>query len=474
MSFTPPVNGDSDAPRSGMLSTNSNLFFKISSVPQFPFIHTPFDVTISLLDDKGKVPSDVQDLHFSLSLVEDLPIPQSGSDFSHLLNLQKDIDHTFDAKGCCRLSLSFCVLSAAYDCRKFILLAQQGSIFGTSTPMMSVRYRLESPTSISPIIWFKDRGGKKNCVEVPVRLRSPEGVNVTRVNCPIKVELIYADGESVPDQSLLEIINRESRSLMISSQSGECLLRIRIKEVSMRHKGKLFALKISPDILKAPSTKEISSTVSRFIEVRSKIAGLSAPSITSISNPQQFRPPVPPFPKKRKAGELSETSNTYSHPPVPAISSFHPLPALPSIKKMCTSFESRAISFDQHQPYEDDVPNLPPSASTAWILELAHRLEKLKWKIIGLEATPSDPYQTARPVYEMSNPNEELNEIISQCYAQTQTLPRNLENQSPASTLETSEDEDIDFRDLIYPFFDAKLPENSLSFDEFDSCSLSI
>jgi len=431
------------------------------------------------LDDKGKIPSDVQDLHFTLSLVEDLPNPQNASDFSHLLNLQKDIHYTFDTNGCCRLSLSFCELSAAHDCRKFVLLAQHGSLIGVSTPMMSVRYRLESQTSMSPIIWFKDRGGKKNCIEVPVRLVSSQGTNVTGVYCPIKVELIYSDGESVPDQSLLDL--RESRLLI---QNGICSMRIKIKEVSMRHKGKLFALKISPDILKAPNTKEISCTVSSFIEVRSKIAGLPTASITSIPTFQQFHPlpPIPSLPpiplapvsKKRKVDqsecELSETPY-YSDSSVPAIGSFHPTPApLPSTKKLRFD-EPQADSFDLDQSSVDDLPNFPPSTTPSiqsWLVSLAHRLEQLKWKVIGLEVNRSDPSQTPRQVYEMSNPNDELDELISQCYALTHpTFPRDLESQSPASTLETSEDEDNEdiFQDLVQPFFDADFPENSLSFD---------
>lgn len=183
------------------INSNSNLYFKVSPVPEFPFIHTPFNVTISISDDKGKIPWEVEDLHFSLSLVENSPHPLDGSDYSHLLNLQPHHQYSFDSNGCCRLSLSFCELSAAYDCRKFILLVQSGSVFGVSTPMTSVQYRLQSSSLIqTPIIWFKDRGGKKNCIEVPVRLISSNGENVIGQIVPITVQLIYADGEPVADQ----------------------------------------------------------------------------------------------------------------------------------------------------------------------------------------------------------------------------------------------------------------------------------
>jgi len=458
----------------GMPHTHSNLFFKVSPVPEFPFLNKPFNVTISLLDDKGKVPYDIQDLHFTLSLVEDLLDPHNSSDFSHFLSLSTDNQYSFDTNGCCRLNLCFCELSAMHDCRKFILLVRYGSIFGVSTPMMSVRYRLESdPTISSPIIWFKDRGGKKNCIEVPVRLVSSEGINATGLIVPISVELIYADGESVPDQNLLEI-NRDGRLLMISNQTGECLLRIRIKEVSMRHKGKLFALKISPDILRAPHTKDISCTVSRFIEVRSKIAGLSFSSSTlnptdNRSCQQMTSAPnsLPSIPMKRKN---DQSDSEFAHNPiysaftVPAIGSVYPLqvPASSStsIKKMC-SFEPQ--SLDQDLPVQSsaaELPNFPVSASpqigslSDWAVNVVQQLERLKWKIVGREVPQYDPFQTTRPVYEMSNPNDVLEEIISQYYSLTHHFPREIENDSPISTLETSDegDEDI-FRELASPFF---------------------
>lgn len=61
--------------------------------------------------------------------------------------------------------------------------------------------------------------------------------------CPIEVKLMYSDGEPVPDQSILET-SGSSSGLLISSQ-GMLSLRVRIREVSMKHENRRFCLQFS-------------------------------------------------------------------------------------------------------------------------------------------------------------------------------------------------------------------------------------
>lgn len=480
--------------------------------------------------------------------------------YSYIIKLQNQ-DYTFDLYGTCSLTIQFYELSSAYDNRQFILYAQYGTTIGISTSMRSIKYQLSSdyssnPSSllipspikssistlesqsqpqstlsetltkskkyISPIVWYKDRGGKKNCIEIPVRLVSSDGENVLGMIIPIHVELIYSDGTVVDNQQILEM-NRESRLLTIGS-TGQSILRIRITEVSMRHKGKLFALKISPDTLKSSICKDISPVISNSIEVKSKLT----PSHSTNQNIVPFhlqQLPSLQFISMINKGNNNINNNTnnninntnnnnnnsnnkkrsieecYNHQnnlneKVSTIvsqtttnsaigesnsSSLNSLLSSISIPttKITPDFimnnsEINNNSNDQTETQFNNSTEESLKILQLWSFNVINQLTNLKWVPIGQEISNQPPSTRSQPIYQMTNPNQVIDDIISSYYQIQQNTIQitklNRDNSPSAesyqSNLEslgsTSDDNEWDF-DSLPNLLDSHYPTNSLS-----------
>lgn len=482
---------------------------------------TPFPLTVSVSDDKGRLPPQLQDISFTLKLVDST---NHLEDYSHILSpLSSTRLHSFNQQnGRCSLQLQFTSLSSECEGRSFVLLAQLRSPLHPpscslesdqasciSTIMIPVQYQLRCGHSPS-LIWFRDRGGKGNWVKVPVRLVSSTGDSVRGLQIPLLVQLIYSNnGVPVADQSILEI-NRESGRLMIGS-SGECVLKIRIKDVSKKH-GKLFALKISPDILKDSNIRDISPTISFTIDVRSKTPN---PYITSSLCPgySQHRSSLQ-VSKKRQLHDTSPlTSLNVSaigsvhphhrswsqHSPCPARSSSQeqlpdvhdqprkspkttisssPSQSLPHLPPPLPLFSSSSFSSDM----DSEIPplTLPPLSQQSsmskielWAYHAAQQLEKMKWQLIGQESY--GPSSSSVPLYQMSNPNSVIEMLLSQFQSlrsesnESCSTSRSRLSDSPSSSSFCSSHSQVDSveDDLGFDSFpeglDASFPLNSLS-----------
>ena len=354
----------------------------------------------------------------------------------------------------------------------------------------------------SPIVWYKDRGGKKNCIEIPVRLISSNNENVLGMTVPITVELIYSDGTTVDDQKLLEM-NRESRLLEIGP-TGQCILRIRITEVSSRHKGKLFALKISPDTLKAPHCKDISSVISNLIEVKSKLtpshSNNSTIHINQLLSYSNF-PDNNNYNNNNNSNNISQNNNqnqrkrsidecyhnqndlcgliaTTTLQTNSAIGEFTPSnnnSSSSSSDMMNNNFQNNLIS----QSIENNLVGSNEESIKLlqfWSLNVVNQLSKIKWVQIGQERSTSHIQGNSQPIYEMSNPNQIIDEIIysyNQIQQQQQPVqPTNLTRdispsvesiQSQVESLgSNSDDNEWDF-DSLPSLLDTQYPTNSLS-----------
>lgn len=458
-----------------LVAEQSNLYLKFSKVPEYPFLGTPFQVTISLSDDKGKIPDSVEDLPLHLTLVDS---KNHLDDYSHIMESLSG-PYRFDSQGRCKLKIHFTKLSAECENRIFVLHARCDSTCATSSNMTSVRYQLrcdysQFANSPPPVIWFKDRGGKRNCVKVPVRLVSSSGENVVGLTVPIHVELVYSDGEPVPDQTILEM-NRESRLLTIGP-NGECQLRVRIREVSQRHKGKLFALKISPNVFKDPNVSDISSVVTFTIDVRSKISNSSVTSSLSAGFPIASTNP------SRQKRIWNESYSCSPNPvTISAIGTLHP-PSLPSAqmeqrkspkRSQSSSPQSSPISFSTPlqtvNELEQEFPSLslPPlshqpstSKLEMWAFNAVYQLEQIRWLLLGQEANGG------QPIYQMSNPNPIIDSLVSQYHLIQAENEEMISKASRASDSPNSlTDSDNDF-DHLPPLPEAEYPLNSLSFPE--------
>ncbi|CAM9293819.1 unnamed protein product [Phaeothamnion confervicola] len=139
-----------------------------------------------------------------------------------------------------------------------------------SEKMTVVRNRLqieESMESPIPSQWFKDEGGRENCVELRVMLRDANQMTVRRRTVPLKLVLLYESLQRVHNQDILKL---SPDSKLAIGEDGTANLRVRIEEVSKNHQKQAFRIKVEPDVQEQPLSVDISSAVSRPILVLSK------------------------------------------------------------------------------------------------------------------------------------------------------------------------------------------------------------
>eukprot|EP00604_Paraphysomonas_vestita_P001076 CAMPEP_0174817710 /NCGR_PEP_ID=MMETSP1107-20130205/208_1 /TAXON_ID=36770 /ORGANISM="Paraphysomonas vestita, Strain GFlagA" /LENGTH=263 /DNA_ID=CAMNT_0016028665 /DNA_START=67 /DNA_END=859 /DNA_ORIENTATION=+ len=246
----------------------SQMNLKFQQCPRFPFLGQTFEIEIWLVNDCGKLQMR-NEVPFTIKLgFEDES--EASCDLFEVVGGNRKIE----MNGKCRLKVRLLDVSASFGDSKFVflvnpLLSEHSFISrGVSSPMTCIRHRLvvENRTQL-PTLWFKDKGGKHNCIEIIVKLSDEKGQAVCR-SIPLKLQLCYSTGEVVSRQNILDL-SRESK-LQINEE-GYASLKVRINEVSMRHDGRCFSFLISPDTLKDPKSADISPVNCCHVEVRSKI-----------------------------------------------------------------------------------------------------------------------------------------------------------------------------------------------------------
>lgn len=83
---------------------------------------------------------------------------------------------------------------------------------------------------------YKDEGGKDKCIEYRVSLRDGNNRTVRDRKVSLKLTLNYVNGTVVSHQNIL-VLSPDSRLLI--DEGGDGLLKVRINEVSNRHRGNI-------------------------------------------------------------------------------------------------------------------------------------------------------------------------------------------------------------------------------------------
>jgi hypothetical protein len=468
-----------------------SLQFRFQSCPRYPFVGQIFDLEIWLVNDSsGKLRQPAlqpDEIPFALQLK--LDGDQNTSHYDHLFEVVSGI-RKIHSNGKCQLKVKFLDVSASYGDAKFQFVAkplvnEQNYIRqGISTPMACIRHRLvvENRTQL-PSLWYKDKGGKQNCIEIVVKLSDEKGLAVRRP-IPLKLQLCYSTGEIVNRQNILEI-SRDSR-LQIN-EDGFATLRVRINEVSMRHDGRTFSFCVSPDIMKDPNSADISPITCSHVEVRSKKT----------------------LPKKRDAEEMENATPSSSSrnlfppsasPIYPHNLNIHRCPQ-PNNRRSDDDEESplkkKRISWSSASPLTS-TPTSTSSTTTSeltddliqWTMSALETLKQIKWTETGHEkiterTCEGSSVEISRPVFSISNPNNLINELLSS-YEQLSHAHPQLPAVTPSPSLSpntgtttsvttlpegpvaASASEDSTQFDNLPPL-DFNFPENSLSWGIVDS-----
>jgi hypothetical protein len=157
----------------------------------------------------------------------------------------------------------FVIVAEAYSKSDNILIAR-----GTSNPITCVKHKLIiQEESLVAYSWYKDEGGKDKCIELKALLVDSNKCLVRDRFVPLRALLTYSGGQPVQQQNILAL-SPDSRVCI--DESGSARFKIRINEVSNRHRGQMFQVLISPDLSQLPTTADISPALSVPVEVKSK------------------------------------------------------------------------------------------------------------------------------------------------------------------------------------------------------------
>lgn len=98
-----------------------------------------------------------------------------------------------------------------------------------SVPFFVVKYRLRIHQNFPlDYQWYKDVGGRDQCIDITVTIEDGAGERVTGKWIPLKVELYYEGGVLVQNQNILKF-NDENKQYI--DTSGSANIRLRIDEV---------------------------------------------------------------------------------------------------------------------------------------------------------------------------------------------------------------------------------------------------
>jgi len=294
---------------------------------------------------------------------------------------------TIAKTGTATVQMQIANLSMHYENRKFVLHASceggDGSYItpAVSEPMLAIRYRLTIEEHNIRGTWYKDEGGKDKCIDLHLGLRDSNNELIVARKVPLRVSLLYESGMKVLRQEILKI-NPDNKLLI--DETGKALLRLRIEDVSKNHQKQSFIIQVSPDTGKHPLNSDISPAASIPIEVRSKINASTRQKRTrdlAMSNSHALLPP-------------SSTQRT-------------------DVKSSASSVLPSSLSLPANSTTIPGNAALSPSSAVTamidWMYTAIESMLVMKWRQYGNERQPDG---STRPLYEMTNPNSVIDELV--------------------------------------------------------------
>mmetsp|Transcript_12387 Transcript_12387/g.20138 ORF Transcript_12387/g.20138 Transcript_12387/m.20138 type:complete len:755 (-) Transcript_12387:307-2571(-) len=413
------------------------LRLKIGDAPKNPFVGQDFTINIHLVDDAGKLKCG-DEIPIIMNLCfEEKPLRPCPPELLSIRNAddptQDPKDFTISKSGSIRLTVRINELSMRYENKKLVLRASTENINGLyvqsaiSLPMLCVKYRLVIENNTLPDVWFKDEGGRDKCIELNISLQDHNHDTIVERKVPLKVMLLYADGNPVLKQEILKI---SPDSKLHLDERGRASLRLRIDDVSKNHQKQCFLIQIAPDTNSHPLNNDISPDECTPLEVRSKRNKGKRPR-------EDDAPPVPPAPRASGNGAAQKiaivNSGTAKATPStgiaakakssgPSVSFAPPSSDAQTVSRTViekTALENKRLNDLMTNFNKEDKPRDAPSREQVgktiqglveWSQSMMDALASLQWQYIGNEKLPNGAVQ---PLYEMRNPNNTITELFN-------------------------------------------------------------
>jgi hypothetical protein len=136
-----------------------------------------------------------------------------------------------------------------------------------SHPLVVFKYGLKViEEHTSPYIFYKDKGGKDQGIELEIKLVDDKDNLVTDKDVLLMPVLLYEGGSKVQDQSILSM-SHDKTALRLSH--GKTNLKFRINQVSTKHCNQKFCILITQAV-RENDFPEIAPAISVPVDVRSK------------------------------------------------------------------------------------------------------------------------------------------------------------------------------------------------------------
>eukprot|EP00903_Cladosiphon_okamuranus_P007178 g6970.t1 len=358
--------------------------------PQYPYADTFFSFEVYVVDQ-----------HESLQRGEELPLKVTLSHYvsnaaadPEVLVMEPVAPKISNGAGKCSIKMKITDDKATMERRRFrIKVEAEGrpDIEPALTDKLTViRNRLEileNPDNPVPDQWYKDEGGRENCVELQVHLLGPSGGEVKSRRVPLRLVLMYDNMHRVQNQEILKL---SPDSKLVIDEHGKATLRVRIEEVSKNHQKQAFRIKVEPDVQEQPMSMDISSVVSKPITVLSK----------RINKPGKG---------KRPGGGGSGTKRASAADPG----------YVTSISRADQSSLERRVNFSElinpsNNPVDTSNVSLYEALKSVieWTGQVVNGLQAVQWQLLGYESKADGQPDHERPLYSMSNPNPVVNSIV--------------------------------------------------------------
>lgn len=319
--------------------------------------------------------------------------------------------------------------------------------------------RLVIQNNSLPDVWFKDEGGRDKCIELNICLKDHNDDTIVERKVPLKVFLLYADGNRVLKQEILKISPDSKLHLgkylylglvfcvdlhvtlsffvswfRFADDRGQASLRLRIDDVSKNHQKQSFLIQIAPDTNSHPLNNDISPDECTPLEVRSKR--------NKGKRPRDDDPPVQSVSSNASGNKAAQKIAIVSNRGSAAIASSDikitkdtsTIAATASSASVASSSELQTVSRSSLEKLAvenkrlndlmsnfktDEKPNASaPSAEQVgktieglveWSQSMMDALASMQWQLIGNEKLANG---AVRPLYEMQNPNNTITELF--------------------------------------------------------------
>lgn len=394
----------------------------------FPFVNKPFELDVYLADEQDHLKSGEEiKLSVSVSLHDDTPIPNQNKIIEYIEN------QGIQRNGTARIVAKFLDVSASFDKKRFVLnFSANHTVFriagAQSAPFYCVRYKLHvEEDNKSPYIWYKDEGGKDKCIEYRVSLRDSNNRVYRDRKVPLKVTLNYVNGTIVPHQNIL-VLSPDSK--LVIDEQGDAFLKVRVNEVSNRHRGQLFQVEISPDTVAYPGAADVAPILCMPVDVKSKrnkggpgktMRDEVVPQSSTLHMPISYGEPLKkqakitgapaygaPFAQSNVAANSFAVGSTVKRATAPSHSTSYSSNLLSNAVEDSKSGKSLpAVNVG------GTVNNIGDAVNNivTWAVRIMNGIETIQWREIGFEQHPDGRPNMSRPLFSIPNPNAVLHSI---------------------------------------------------------------